>query len=54
MEHRKIIRSAFMIGGFTSVSRLLGLVRDFLTAGFFGTSLAMSAFVVAFRIPTPP
>jgi len=51
MEHRKIIRSAFMIGGFTSVSRLLGLVRDFLTAGFFGTSLAMSAFVVAFRIP---
>lgn len=51
MEHRKIIRSAFMIGGFTSVSRVFGLVRDFLTAGFFGTSLAMSAFVVAFRIP---
>ena len=51
MEPSKIIRSAFMIGGFTSISRVLGLARDFLTAGFFGTSLPISAFVVAFRIP---
>jgi putative peptidoglycan lipid II flippase len=51
MEHRKVIRSAFLIGTFTSLSRLFGLVRDFLTAGYFGTSLAISAFVVAFRIP---
>ena len=33
------------------LSRLLGLVRDMLTAAAFGTSGAMSAFVVAFRIP---
>ncbi len=45
------MRSAFLVGAFTLLSRALGLVRDFLTAGFFGTSLAMSAFVVAFRIP---
>ncbi len=51
MEQRKVIRSAMLIGGFTSMSRVFGLIRDFLTAGFFGTSLAMSAFVVAFRIP---
>jgi putative peptidoglycan lipid II flippase len=51
LEKNRIIRSAFLIGGFTLMSRGLGLVRDFLTAGFFGTSLAMSAFVVAFRIP---
>jgi putative peptidoglycan lipid II flippase len=51
VEQSKVIRSAMMIGGFTSISRALGLVRDFLTAGFFGTSLPMSAFVVAFRIP---
>lgn len=51
MEQHKVIRSAFLIGGFTLVSRVLGLVRDFLTAGFFGTSLAMSSFVVAFRVP---
>ncbi len=40
-----------MIGGFTSISRVLGLARDVLTAGFFGTSLPISAFFVAFRIP---
>jgi len=40
-----------LVGAFTSLSRLLGMVRDLLTAGVFGTSLAMSAFVVAFRIP---
>lgn len=51
MQQPKIIRSAFLIGAFTSLSRVLGLVRDFLTAGLFGTSLAMSSFVVAFRIP---
>lgn len=51
MEKSRVIRSAFLIGSFTLLSRGLGLVRDFLTAGFFGTSLAMSAFVVAFRIP---
>lgn len=32
-------------------SRLLGLARDVLMAGFFGTTLPMSAFVVAFTIP---
>lgn len=33
------------------LSRMLGLVRDILMAAFFGTSLYMSAFVVAFTIP---
>ena len=51
MENRNVIRFAFFVGGFTMLSRVLGMVRDVLTAGFFGTSLAMSAFVVAFRIP---
>lgn len=51
MEHARVIRSAFTVGSFTLMSRTLGLVRDFLTAGFFGTSPALSAFVVAFRIP---
>jgi putative peptidoglycan lipid II flippase len=40
-----------LIGAFTSLSRFLGMIRDLLTAGVFGTSLPMSAFVVAFRIP---
>jgi putative peptidoglycan lipid II flippase len=40
-----------LVGAFTLISRLLGLARDVLMAGFFGTSLPMSAFVVAFMIP---
>lgn len=51
MEQGRIIRSAGIVSAFTSLSRLLGLVRDVLMAGFFGTSLVMSAFVVAFTIP---
>jgi putative peptidoglycan lipid II flippase len=51
MENRNVIRFAFAVGGFTMLSRFLGMVRDVLTAGVFGTSLAMSGFVVAFRIP---
>jgi len=51
MEKGRVIRSAGIISGFTSLSRLLGLVRDVLMAGFFGTSLVMDAFVVAFTIP---
>lgn len=51
MDGRRVIRSAMVVGAFTSLSRLLGMVRDLLTAGMFGTSLPMSAFVVAFRIP---
>jgi len=51
MEPRRVIRSAIVIGAFTSMSRVLGMIRDLLTAGMFGTTLAMSAFVVAFRIP---
>ena len=51
MENDKVIRSAMVVGAFTSLRRVLGMVSDLLTAGIFGTSLAMSAFVVAFRIP---
>jgi putative peptidoglycan lipid II flippase len=51
MDNRRVIRSAMLVGAFTSLSRFLGMIRDLLTAGVFGTSLPMSAFVVAFRIP---
>ncbi len=51
MDSKRIIKSAGTVSFFTSLSRLLGLVRDVLMAGFFGTSLAMDAFVVAFTVP---
>ncbi len=47
----QITRSAGVVGSATMLSRVLGLVRDVLTASFFGTDLALSAFVVAFTIP---
>ena len=51
MENNRVVRSAMVVGACTCLSRFLGLVRDFLTAGFFGTSLPISAFVIAFRVP---
>ncbi len=51
MENREVIRSAGVVGGYTMLSRALGLVRDILMAGMFGTTLPMSAFVFAFTIP---
>ncbi len=51
MENTRLVRSAFKVGSFTLLSRFLGLIRDILTASVFGTSSAMSDFVVAFRIP---
>ena len=51
MEQHRVIRSAAKVGGFTLLSRFLGLIRDTLTASAFGISPVMSDFVVAFRLP---
>ena len=50
-KHEPILRSVAVVGSMTGVSRVLGLVREWLMAYFFGTSLQKSAFDVAFRIP---
>lgn len=47
----KFLRNAVTVGGFTALSRILGLVREILMATFFGTTLVKSAFDLAFRIP---
>lgn len=49
---RSLTKSAGFISAATLFSRVLGLVRDWVSAYFFGTSLAMDAFNVATRIPT--
>jgi putative peptidoglycan lipid II flippase len=46
-----ILRNTLVVSIFTGVSRSLGFVREILMAHFFGTTLAKSAFDVAFRIP---
>ncbi|MBL7075887.1 MAG: murein biosynthesis integral membrane protein MurJ [Kiritimatiellae bacterium] len=50
MKHR-LFRSTAIVSFGTGLSRVLGLVREILMAHYFGTSLAKSAFDVAFSIP---
>jgi putative peptidoglycan lipid II flippase len=40
-----------VVGFYTLLSRILGLVRDIVVARFFGAGMAADAFFVAFRIP---
>ncbi len=47
----KLIFSAGMIGFFTLLSRVFGLIRDILSASLFGTSRIWDAFVLAFTFP---
>ena len=50
-EHKKVTRAAGITSAATSISRLLGLIRDMTIANFFGISAVSSAFSFAFRIP---
>jgi len=49
--NKSIAKSAGTIGLATSLSRVLGFIRDIVIAKFFGTAIFAQAFVVAFRIP---
>jgi len=46
----KLLKNTMIVGSMTLVSRVLGLVRDIVLAGF-GATAAMDAFFVAFKIP---
>ena len=50
-ENRQVGQAAGIIGFYTLLSRILGLVRDMVVAYFFGSKAAADAFFVAFRIP---
>jgi len=50
-KRRNLIRSAGVVGSFTFLSRILGLLRDIVIANYFGATMAADAFYVAFRIP---
>ncbi len=49
--NRSVAKSAGVIGGLTSISRVLGFIRDMVIAAAFGTGLGAEAFVVSFKIP---
>lgn len=46
-----LVRALAKVGGNTSLSRILGFVRDLVIARLFGANAATDAFVVAFKIP---
>ena len=46
-----LFKTFFGIGGMTTISRILGFVRDTVIARVFGAGLASDAFFVAFKIP---
>ncbi|MBW2310185.1 MAG: murein biosynthesis integral membrane protein MurJ [Deltaproteobacteria bacterium] len=50
-ENELVTRAAGVIGIYTFLSRILGLLRDMLIANFFGSGMSADAFFVAFRIP---
>jgi putative peptidoglycan lipid II flippase len=50
-ENRRIARAAGVVGFFTLLSRIAGLVRDAVIGYAFGAGVSADAFFVAFRIP---
>ena len=46
-----LLKTFFGIGGMTTLSRILGFIRDTVIARFFGAGLESDAFFVAFKIP---
>ncbi|TNF36246.1 MAG: murein biosynthesis integral membrane protein MurJ [Gammaproteobacteria bacterium] len=48
---RKLLKSTFLVGMMTLLSRFLGLARDIIFALMFGASGGTDAFFVAFKIP---
>ena len=50
-EKKKVSEAAGVVGFYTLLSRILGLVRDMVFARFFGDKIAADSFFVAFRIP---
>ncbi|MEK9157974.1 MAG: lipid II flippase MurJ, partial [Patescibacteria group bacterium] len=51
MTKSKILRASLMLGTFTIVGKLIGLLRDRILAGQFGASTELDVYYAAFRIP---
>lgn len=50
-ESGRIARAVGVLSGATALSRVLGFLRDMITASYFGATGSMDAFLVAFRLP---
>src|ERR687894_2370672 len=49
---RRLARSTAFFSFATGLSRVAGLVREVVAASYFGVSGAMSAFTIAFQVPS--
>ena len=45
----KLLKSTFVIGFMTSISRVFGLIRDVVIGSLFGPGLGVDVFIVSFR-----
>lgn len=45
-----ILKNTFIVGAFTSLSRVLGLVREMLQSRLIGAGVEQSAFTLAFAV----
>ncbi len=46
-----LVKRISTVGGFTLLSRVFGLIRDFLMARYLGAGMASDAFFIAFKLP---
>ena len=46
-----LFRAATTVGGWTAISRFLGMLREILMSHYMGASVVSDAFVVAFKFP---
>jgi putative peptidoglycan lipid II flippase len=46
-----VVKSSFIVGGMTFISRVSGFIRDIIFANVFGASSNTDAFFIAFKIP---
>ncbi len=51
MSNRSILKSTAVVGAFTALSRVLGLVREMFQSRLIGAGVEQSAFALAFAIP---
>jgi len=47
----KLFKTLASVGGMTTISRILGFIRDSIIARVFGVGIETDAFFVAFKIP---
>ena len=50
-KNNSILKSSYIVGSMTFISRISGFIRDIIFANIFGASTSTDAFFVAFKIP---